>query len=74
MPVASQRILRKLGKWMDLHGDAIYGTQPSPYEYEFDWGRMTTKDDRAFLFVYQWPAEKLVLHGVRNRVKRAYIM
>ncbi len=59
---------------MDLHGDAIYGTQPSPYEYEFDWGRMTTKGDRVFLFVYQWPAEKLVLHGIRNRVKRAYIM
>ena len=65
--------LKAIGKWMKVNGEAIHGTQASPYPYEFDWGRITQKKGRLYLHVYTWP-RRLTLLGLRNKVKKAYLL
>ena len=33
IPQASQDILRAIGKWMEVNGESIYGTSPSPFYF-----------------------------------------
>ena len=34
--------LKVIGKWMDVNGEAIYGTKASPFE-KLSWGRCSQK-------------------------------
>lgn len=74
IPSESVRILREAGRWVRANGEAIYGTVyaglPQP-----DWGRITRKGNRLYLFVFDWPAEGRTLHlGVTNRVRKAMLL
>ena len=73
IPNPSVDRLREVGRWMKVNGEAIYGTSPNPYPYEFDWGRITAKRGKLYLHVYKW-RRKFVLRGLRNRVKGAYLL
>jgi alpha-L-fucosidase len=70
--------LKQLGDWMNVNGDAIYGTKASPFK-DLDWGRCTQKNIdggvRLYLHVFNWPASrKLILPGILNQPKIAYLL
>ena len=46
-----KEVLVKIGQWLEKNGDAIYGTQPSPYDEEFSWGDVTMKGDSLYLLL-----------------------
>lgn len=48
-------VLEQIGSWLAVHGDAVYGTSPSPYRTPFAWGCITAKDS----------ALNLILSGTR---------
>ncbi|QDU55634.1 alpha-L-fucosidase [Aeoliella mucimassa] len=61
IPQASIDRLHEIGKWMDVNGDSIYGTTASPCRIPV-WGRITSKPNRLYLHVFDWPADgKLVV-------------
>jgi alpha-L-fucosidase len=71
--------LQAVGKWMDVNGEAIYGTSASPFGHPFDWGRCTAKvlPDKTILYlhVWDWPADgRLVLPGLKNQVTKVYLL
>jgi len=74
VPQPSVERLREVGRWMKVNGEAIYGTQASPFPYEASWGTATTKPGKLYLHVFDWPKGELVLYGLRNKITRAYLL
>jgi len=59
-----------IGDWMEVNGDAIYGTQAGPFT-RLPWGRATSKQVdggyRLYLHVFDWPADgKLFIPGLES--------
>jgi alpha-L-fucosidase len=75
IPAPSATRLRKVGDWMKINGEAIYGTTGSPFAYDMPWGCITQKRGKLYLLVKQWPrGGSLTLAGLRNRVRSARIL
>ena len=78
IPQASIERLEAVGRWMDVNGEAIYGTTASPFA-KLLWGRCTKKvhDGGAtlYLHVFDWPQDgKLHVPGLNNSVKSASLL
>jgi alpha-L-fucosidase len=77
-PVESIEILSKIGEWMKVNGEAVYGTEASPWGL-FPWGRCTKKETQngttLYFSVFEWPADgKLVISSVKNSVVSAMLL
>ena len=71
--------LQEIGRWMNVNGDAIYGTSASPFGHPFDWGRCTARilPDKTILYlhVWNWPADgQLIVPGLKNQIVKAYLL
>jgi len=69
-PAESVERLAAIGQWMKTNGEAIYGTQASPFK-NLEWGRCTQKslgdNTRLYLHVFDWPEDgKLIVPGIFN--------
>ena len=71
IPGPSVNRLEEIGKWLRVNGEAIYGTQESPFPYESPWGRATQRGSNLYLHLFDWPRRNLKVYGLRNPVKRA---
>jgi len=74
IPAASVKRLREIGEWMQTNGEGIYGTEANPFPFELEWGRITQKPGKLYLFFYQWPGRSFMLSGVKNRVNKVYLL
>jgi alpha-L-fucosidase len=77
-PVESVELLKKMGDWMKINGEAIYGTKASPWGL-FDWGRCTRKETKngtsLYFSVFTWPKDgKLTITGFKNKVVSAKLI
>jgi alpha-L-fucosidase len=88
IPLPSQEILRQVGQWLKVNGEAIYGAGPSPLGQEFghlneratppafeqakEW-RVTTRPGSLYVHVFKWTSE-LTLDGVKGKVGKAYLL
>jgi alpha-L-fucosidase len=78
-PPESVERLAEMGRWMKVNGEAIYGTQASPFK-SLTWGRCTQKEfpngrTRLYLHVFDWPADgNLVVPGLLNKPVGAYLL
>lgn len=72
-PETSER-LADMGRWMKANGTAIYGTSKSPFQRASFHGRVTSKGDRLYLHVFQWPDEGLTLKGLKTTVRSAHVV
>jgi alpha-L-fucosidase len=73
IPEVCQQNLRELGKWLQLNGEAIYGTQASPFPY-LSYGRATRKGQKLYLHVFDWPENGKLILPFSNKVNRAYLL
>ncbi len=77
-PPASVERLRAIGHWMKANGEAIYGTQSSPFSV-LEWGRCTQKSikggTRLYLHVFDWPPDgTLIVPGIFNAPRTAFLL
>ena len=67
-------VLKEIGKWLKVNGEAIYGTGPNPFR-KLRWGHCTTKPGRVYLHVFDWPRDgELTIPGLKNDVKKVYLL
>ena len=67
--------LEAIGKWMDKYSEAIYDTTASPFNLLPFYGRVTTKGDKLYVHVFEWPGDlQARLPGLANEVKAAYLL
>ena len=79
IPQGEVERLQEVGRWMNVNGDAIYGTSASPFGHPFDWGRCTARilPDKTILYlhVWNWPANgQLAVPGLKSQIAKAYLL
>ncbi|MDR1030410.1 MAG: alpha-L-fucosidase [Treponema sp.] len=68
IPQGAQVELAKVGVWIRKNGEAIYGTSPSPFKQPFSWGKVTRKENKLYLFVYEPSPKDVVVSGLYSSV------
>jgi alpha-L-fucosidase len=76
IPEESVVRLRAVGAWLKANGQSIYGTSPTAFGAELkgkEW-RCTTKPGKYFIHLFQWPNGTFELDGVKNKIKKSYLL
>lgn len=89
IPEPSVKILKEVGAWMKVNGEAIYAAGPTPFGAELKgtsfkdhnyvyskptgW-RCTTKPGKLYIHMFDWPKGEFRLEGVKSRVTRARLL
>ena len=75
IPQPSIDRLREVGEWMKVNGDAVYGSQGTPFAHDQSWGTVTSKPGKLYLHVFDWPKNgSLVVYGLKNKITRASLL
>lgn len=46
-----REVLKEIGIWLKKNGEAIYGTEASPFREQFEWGTITRKGNNLYLIL-----------------------
>lgn len=62
-------IFRGVGRWLEMNGEGIYGTERTDLPVQ-PWGVTTCKGDTLYAHVFNWPDDgRLVIGGLRSGVR-----
>jgi len=68
------KILNEVGNWLEVNGEAIYGTKTTPLPVHA-WGESTVKSNKLYLHVYRFPEnDKIILAGLKNEINKMYLL
>ena len=74
IPVIQQDRIIALGEWLQVHGEAIYGTRKGGLS-NLPWGLSTSKGNTIYLHVFDWPTDHtLKVPGLKSEVNKAYLL
>jgi alpha-L-fucosidase len=73
IPQPSVDRLLGMGEWLEVNGEAVYGTKPGPIQ-GLDWCRSTTKPGKLYLHVFDWPAGGQISIPSPGEVTGAYLL
>lgn len=74
IPAPSVERLLEIGRWLEVNGEAVYGTRPGPLQ-GIDWCRTTAKPGRIYLHVLDWPRGGVIrLPALPKKVTGAYLL
>ena len=62
IPVIMQQRLLEMGEWLEVNGEAIYGTQPWSKAPDDDLVRYTYKQGAVYAICLAWPGHELTLN------------
>ena len=78
IPKEAIKILKQVGKWLQVNGESVYGAGTSTFHTKFlgDIGAVTEKQGLCYLHIFKWPADrKLFWYDVgKNQFVKAYFL
>lgn len=75
IPVIMQERLLQIGAWLKVNGEAIYGSQGSPFRpRKFTWGTCTHKPGRLFVHIWGKQTGEVELRGLKNEILSAFLV
>lgn len=66
--------LLAMGRWLKVNGDAIYGSERTPFNEALPFGYATQKPGKVFLEITQWPANGEITIPLKNKIRKAYLL
>jgi alpha-L-fucosidase len=73
IPAESARILRRVGKWLETHGESIYGSERHNLMW-YSFGPVTRTGNTIYLHLRRYYGAELIVGGLTNRVRRATLL
>ena len=73
IPEPSVKRLRRIGAWMRVNGESIYGSERCPFRGGMV-GLTTAKGNIVYLHVFRWPGREITVAYVKNKVLSARIL
>jgi alpha-L-fucosidase len=81
VPFEIEQRLLAMGKWLEVNGESLYGSQAFDLvKDQHDWGKITCKQledgkTRLYLHVYNWPLEhRLPVTGINEKPSKAWLL
>jgi alpha-L-fucosidase len=73
------RVLDEIGRWLDLHGEAVYGTRPegiytSNQGPMYHYGMWTCKGSTAYFSIFRYPGSELIVSKIAPGIKSAELL
>ena len=72
IPAESERILRRVGRWLERNGGAVYGTTASPFGSSM--GMSTLKGNTLYMHLLRWPGRSCTFAGITNCVRSVHFL
>ncbi|PWK80121.1 alpha-L-fucosidase [Mucilaginibacter oryzae] len=70
-----KNVLLRIGAWLRKNADAVYGTTADPFFTSFNWGNVTAKPGKLYLFVTRPPAGGLItLPGLEGKINSVSVL
>ena len=73
IPPEQVAVLEKVGSWVKVNGEGIYGTTGGPYT-PGSWGGSTHKDNKIYLHLYEPYEGKFAFPGLKKKVVKSYAL
>ncbi|MDF1575550.1 MAG: alpha-L-fucosidase [Bacteroidales bacterium] len=81
VPYEIEKRLAEMGKWLQVNGESIYGSQAFDLaKDQHDWGKITCKQNpdgttRLYLHLYNWPLnQRLTVSGIQGSPVNAWLL
>lgn len=73
IPNESIEVLNELAKWMKINSESIHDTKESPFNFDFSFGTVASKENNLYFFVKD-KADELTVYGLLNRVLKVEVL
>ncbi len=73
VPAQAIRLLKKVGEWAGRNADALYGTDPHPFQYA-DQKLSTAKGNVAYIPLHYYHGPESTVAGIGNQVKAVRLL
>lgn len=75
VPTIGIEFLEETGKWLKKYPQVVYDAGRSPWGHALPWGDVTSKNNKLFLAVSQWPKDgKLYLPGLDAKINKMSLL
>jgi alpha-L-fucosidase len=75
-----REVLDRIGKWLEKHGEAVYGTSPGGIYTEtiqgpcYQYGMFTCRRNIAYLIIFYYPGDYLVISKIGPGIRSAELL